>query len=143
MARQAAGQRARIVEAELLQSRRSARGAGAGEFGENPAGLGLVPSARLEMRETERRAGHPARKPASLLVLSPRLVVPAERLERARQIRVGAVEPRVDLGRGLILANPILVASGTFGYGTEYADVVDVQRPGAICCTNSTNSAAP
>ena len=44
----------------------------------------------------------------------------------------------VDLGRGLVLANPILVASGTFGYGIEYGDVVDVQRIGAICCKGTT-----
>jgi dihydroorotate dehydrogenase (NAD+) catalytic subunit len=44
----------------------------------------------------------------------------------------------VDLGRGLRLANPILVASGTFGYGLEYGDVVDVQRLGAICCKGTT-----
>src|SRR4029453_12305251 len=44
----------------------------------------------------------------------------------------------VDLGRGLVLANPILVASGTFGYGVEYGDVVDVQRLGAICCKGTT-----
>ncbi len=44
----------------------------------------------------------------------------------------------VDLGRGLVLANPILVASGTFGYGVEYADVVDVGRLGAICCKGTT-----
>jgi dihydroorotate dehydrogenase (NAD+) catalytic subunit len=44
----------------------------------------------------------------------------------------------VDLGRGLRLANPILVASGTFGYGVEYGDVVDVQRLGAICCKGTT-----
>jgi dihydroorotate dehydrogenase (NAD+) catalytic subunit len=51
-----------------------------------------------------------------------------------------AVEPdmTVDLGRGLVLENPILVASGTFGYGTEYSDVVDVQRLGAICCKGTT-----
>ena len=44
----------------------------------------------------------------------------------------------VDLGRGLVLANPILVASGTFGYGVEYGDVVDVDRLGAICCKGTT-----
>jgi len=44
----------------------------------------------------------------------------------------------VDLGRGLILDNPILVASGTFGYGVEYGEVVDVQRIGAICCKGTT-----
>jgi dihydroorotate dehydrogenase (NAD+) catalytic subunit len=48
------------------------------------------------------------------------------------------VDLSVDLGRGLVLANPILVASGTFGYGVEYADVVDIQRIGAICCKGTT-----
>jgi dihydroorotate dehydrogenase (NAD+) catalytic subunit len=39
---------------------------------------------------------------------------------------------------GLVLDNPILVASGTFGYGVEYGEVVDVQRIGAICCKGTT-----
>jgi dihydroorotate dehydrogenase (NAD+) catalytic subunit len=39
---------------------------------------------------------------------------------------------------GLVLDNPILVASGTFGYGIEYGEVVDVQRIGAICCKGTT-----
>jgi dihydroorotate dehydrogenase (NAD+) catalytic subunit len=51
---------------------------------------------------------------------------------------------RVDLSvelapeRGLTLRNPIMVASGTFGYGVEYGEVVDVQRLGAICCKGTT-----
>jgi dihydroorotate dehydrogenase (NAD+) catalytic subunit len=49
-----------------------------------------------------------------------------------------AVDLSVDLGRGLRLENPILVASGTFGYGTEYSDVVEIQRLGAICCKGTT-----
>ena len=48
------------------------------------------------------------------------------------------IDLSVDLGRGLVLPNPILVASGTFGYGVEYGDVVDVQRLGAICCKGTT-----
>ncbi len=48
------------------------------------------------------------------------------------------VDLSVDLGRGLVLQNPILVASGTFGYGTEYADVVEVERLGAICSKGTT-----
>src|SRR6185295_2055141 len=48
------------------------------------------------------------------------------------------VDLSVDLGRGLVLANPILVASGTFGYGIEYGDVVEVDRLGAICCQGTT-----
>ena len=38
----------------------------------------------------------------------------------------------------LILRNPVLVASGTFGYGVEYGEVVDVQALGAICCKGTT-----
>src|SRR3954470_1345749 len=49
-----------------------------------------------------------------------------------------SVDLAVDLGRGLVLPNPILVASGTFGYGVEYGDVVEVQRLGAICCKGTT-----
>jgi dihydroorotate dehydrogenase (NAD+) catalytic subunit len=48
------------------------------------------------------------------------------------------VDLTVDLGRGLVLPNPILVASGTFGYGVEYGDVVDVDRLGGICCKGTT-----
>ncbi len=33
---------------------------------------------------------------------------------------------------GMTLKNPVLVASGTFGYGVEYAHVLDLQRLGAI-----------
>ncbi len=48
------------------------------------------------------------------------------------------IDLSVDLGRGLVLANPILVASGTFGYGVEYGDVVEIDRLGAICCKGTT-----
>ena len=34
--------------------------------------------------------------------------------------------------KGLILANPVMTASGTFGYGTEYENLVDIQKLGAI-----------
>ncbi|MEA2606379.1 MAG: dihydroorotate dehydrogenase catalytic subunit [Chloroflexota bacterium] len=55
-----------------------------------------------------------------------------------RPARTVDVDLSVDLGRGLVLPNPILVASGTFGYGIEYGDVVDVDRLGAICCKGTT-----
>ena len=54
---------------------------------------------------------------------------------------IASVDLSVDLAPrhgGLHLANPILVASGTFGYGIEYGDVVDVERLGAICCKGTT-----
>lgn len=40
--------------------------------------------------------------------------------------------------RGLRLANPVMTASGTFGYGIEYETVFDVQRLGAIICKGTT-----
>ena len=40
--------------------------------------------------------------------------------------------------RGLLLANPVMTASGTFGYGTEYAETTDIQRLGAIICKGTT-----
>ena len=50
----------------------------------------------------------------------------------------GPIDLSVDLGRGLTLPNPILVASGTFGYGIEYGEVVDVDALGGICCKGTT-----
>ena len=40
--------------------------------------------------------------------------------------------------RGLLLSNPVMTASGTFGYGTEYSQVFDIQRLGAIICKGTT-----
>ena len=53
-------------------------------------------------------------------------------------IPASEVDLSVDLGRGLVLPNPIMVASGTFGYGVEYGDVVNVDRLGGICCKGTT-----
>ena len=39
---------------------------------------------------------------------------------------------------GLRLANPVMTASGTFGYGTEYSHLFDIQRLGAIVCKGTT-----
>ncbi|MFC1969050.1 dihydroorotate dehydrogenase [Chloroflexota bacterium] len=40
--------------------------------------------------------------------------------------------------RGLSLANPVMTASGTFGYGTEYQHLFDIQELGAIVCKGTT-----
>jgi len=39
---------------------------------------------------------------------------------------------------GLLLANPVITASGTFGYGTEYSHMFDIQKLGAIVCKGTT-----
>ena len=38
---------------------------------------------------------------------------------------------RTSIGK-LELANPVMTASGTFGYGTEFADFVDLDRLGGV-----------
>ena len=38
----------------------------------------------------------------------------------------------VDLGRGLVLENPVMSASGTFGYGEEASEYFDISRLGAV-----------
>jgi len=45
--------------------------------------------------------------------------------------------------RGLLLSNPVMTASGTFGYGTEYAEVIDIRRLGAIICKGTTLKPRP
>jgi dihydroorotate dehydrogenase (NAD+) catalytic subunit len=44
---------------------------------------------------------------------------------------------------GLRLRNPVMVASGTFGYGTEYQKLIDIQRLGAICSKGITPRPRP
>ena len=51
--------------------------------------------------------------------------------EPRRNGRASALDLSVAIGR-LRLANPILTASGTFGYGDEYAHVVDLRALGAV-----------
>ena len=43
----------------------------------------------------------------------------------------------VNIG-GLRMKNPVMTASGTFGYGEEYADFMDISRIGAIIVKGTT-----
>ncbi|MDD4489563.1 MAG: dihydroorotate dehydrogenase [Paludibacter sp.] len=47
------------------------------------------------------------------------------------------VDLKVNLGK-LQLKNPVMTASGTFGYGTEYADFLDLSRIGGIVVKGTT-----
>ncbi len=49
---------------------------------------------------------------------------------------------RVNLA-GIAMKNPVTVASGTFGYGPEYADLVDLNRLGAIVVKGVSLNACP
>jgi len=92
---------------------------------------------------TPDRNATPARRPARRGTtggVAP-TVAPASgpsRTPTSARLALESVDLTVDLGRGLVLPNPVLVASGTFGYGIEYGDVVDVDRLGGICCKGTT-----
>ncbi|MBQ1184946.1 MAG: dihydroorotate dehydrogenase [Muribaculaceae bacterium] len=45
---------------------------------------------------------------------------------------------KVNIGGGLVLDNPVMTASGTFGYGEEFADIIDLNRLGAIIVKGTT-----
>ena len=108
----------------------------------SPAGGTILPARK-------RKPGRPrSRRPSRLpplpqgrsLVLDGSGATSPRRAEPSAT-ELAAVDLSVDLapGRGgFRLANPILVASGTFGYGVEYGEVVDVQRLGAVCCKGTT-----
>jgi dihydroorotate dehydrogenase (NAD+) catalytic subunit len=96
----------------------------------------------IQRGPTPRRKQTPAGPLDALAPAATPRRAPPSRIEAVagqdRPARSVEVDLSVNLGRGLVLPNPILVASGTFGYGIEYGDVVDVDRLGAICCKGTT-----
>ncbi len=44
----------------------------------------------------------------------------------------------VNIGRGLVIKNPVMTASGTFGYGEEFADFIDLSRLGGYIIKGTT-----
>ncbi len=50
------------------------------------------------------------------------------------------VDLTIDLKNGLKLKNPVMTASGTFGYGEEYEDFFDISQLGGIIVKGTTGS---
>ena len=48
------------------------------------------------------------------------------------------LQTQVNIGRDLVIKNPVMTASGTFGYGTEYTDFIDLNRLGGILVKGTT-----
>jgi len=48
----------------------------------------------------------------------------------------------VNIG-GIEMRNPVMTASGTFGYGSEYADFVDLNQLGAVVVKDVTSIPRP
>ena len=84
-------------------------------------------------------------------VSAPSIVVDAERFAAVQVVapteRETLAEHGIDLeveaARGLRLKNPVLTASGTFGQGVEYAELIDVSRLGAFVNKGTTRNARP
>ncbi len=53
-----------------------------------------------------------------------------------------SIDLAVNVG-GLKMANPVTVASGTYGYGREYAEEIDLRLLGAVTCKGICLEAAP
>lgn len=53
----------------------------------------------------------------------------------------GSASMAVDLGRGLVLPNPVGLASGTAGYGFELRQLIDIDRLGALYTKGTTVAA--
>lgn len=51
---------------------------------------------------------------------------------------MNTLDTRVHIGRGLYIKNPVMTASGTYGYGLEYEDFVELQHLGGIMVKGTT-----
>lgn len=48
------------------------------------------------------------------------------------------LKTQVHIGRGLAIKNPVMTASGTFGYGLEYGDFIDLNHLGGVLVKGTT-----
>jgi dihydroorotate dehydrogenase (NAD+) catalytic subunit len=102
-------------------------------------GASIVEAATGEV-DTEQRTPSALAEQLSRVELSDSAVVaPVRSAERPED----GVDLAVDAARGLRLVNPVLTASGTFGQGVEYAELIDVSRLGAIVNKGTTMLARP
>jgi dihydroorotate dehydrogenase (NAD+) catalytic subunit len=102
-------------------------------------GASIVEAATGEA-DPEARTPSPLAQQLSRVELSdPAVVAPVRSVERPED----GVDLAVDAARGLRLRNPVLTASGTFGQGVEYAELIDVSRLGAIVNKGTTVFARP
>ncbi len=102
-------------------------------------GASIVEAASGEA-DTDQRTPTALAEQLSRVELSDSAVVaPVRSAERPEH----GIDLAVDAARGLRLVNPVLTASGTFGQGVEYAEIIDVSRLGAIVNKGTTVLARP
>ena len=123
---------ARGLPAWISLDRRMACGVG--------ACLGCTQRVRTEGGQTLARvcADGPVFAQGSIVWDDGPAVIPGERPATVG----GAPDLSVNLG-GLRMKNPVTVASGTFGYGKDYAEFLDLRRLGAVTCKGICLEPAP
>jgi dihydroorotate dehydrogenase (NAD+) catalytic subunit len=109
-----------------------------------PSELGTKLRDALDDDEAPRR-GRPSRSAPRGIVMTSELGA-----TRSKDAHVAApshpelgIDLAVEVARGLRLKNPVMTASGTFGQGVEYAELIDVSRLGAIVNKGTTPAARP
>ncbi|HEV2249969.1 MAG TPA: dihydroorotate dehydrogenase [Candidatus Limnocylindria bacterium] len=102
-------------------------------------GASIVEAATGEVDPDQRGPSPLAAQLARVELSDSAVVTPVHSAERPED----GVDLAVDAARGLRLRNPVLTASGTFGQGVEYAELIDVSRLGAIVNKGTTVLARP
>ena len=102
-------------------------------------GASIIEATTGEADTDERTASPLAEQLARVELSDSAVVTPVHSADRPE----AGVDLAVDAARGLRLKNPVLTASGTFGQGVEYAELIDVSRLGAIVNKGTTVLARP
>jgi dihydroorotate dehydrogenase (NAD+) catalytic subunit len=119
--------------------------AATGQPGEDRAPSELGTRLRDALATEEQRGGLPSERPLARGT-SRSHGGPSEedpRAATAPRYPESDVDLSVEAARGLRLKNPVMTASGTFGQGVEYAELIDVSRLGAIVNKGTTPAARP
>src|SRR5437016_8245191 len=129
---------AELDDASLLE-------AATGEPEEDRAPSELGTRLRDALATEEQRGGLPSERPLARGT-SRSHEGPSEedpRAAKAARYPEAGVDLEVEAARGLRLKNPVITASGTFGQGVEYAELIDVSRLGAFVNKGTTRHARP
>ena len=102
-------------------------------------GASIVEAATGEPEVEARTPSHLAEQLSRVELSDSASITPVRSTDRLED----GVDLAVDAARGLRLRNPVLTASGTFGQGVEYAELIDVSRLGAIVNKGTTVLARP
>jgi dihydroorotate dehydrogenase (NAD+) catalytic subunit len=130
-----------LVElAELDDATIAEAAAGEPDDGRAPTDLGT--KLRDALEEEPQRGGLPHSAPRGI-VMSRELGAARSEGPHAAPYPEVSVDLSVEAARGLRLKNPVMTASGTFGQGVEYAELIDVSRLGAIVNKGTTPAARP